>query len=75
MNVVGRAFWTDVLGTPYSGYTDAYTMLNGYFGVTWLGGTWATAVRGVNLTNETIQQHVFGDLIKRSLVGELRVRF
>ena len=75
INVVGRAFWTDVLGTPYSGYADSYAMLNGYFGVAWLDGTLTTAVKGVNLTNETIQQHVFGDLIKRSLVGELRVRF
>ena len=75
VNAVGRAFWTDVLGTPYSGYTDAYTMLNGYLGVTWLGGTLTTAVKGVDLTNATIQQHVFGDLIKRSVVGELRVRF
>jgi hypothetical protein len=75
VNAVGRAFWTDVLGTPYSGSTDGYAMLNGYFGVTWLDGALMTAVKGVNLTNETIQQHVFGDLIKRSVVGELRVRF
>jgi len=49
-------------------------MLNGYFGVKWLAGKVTTAVKGVDLTNETIQQHVFGDLIKRSIVGELRVR-
>jgi outer membrane receptor protein involved in Fe transport len=75
INVVGRAFWVDVLGTPYSGYSDAYTMLNGYFGVKWLEGKLTTAVKGVDLTNETIQQHIFGDLLKRSVVGELRVRF
>jgi outer membrane receptor for ferrienterochelin and colicins len=69
------AFWTDVLGTAYSGATDSYTMLNGHFGVRWLEGRLTTSVKGVNLTNETIQQHIFGDLLKRSVMGELRFRF
>jgi iron complex outermembrane receptor protein len=74
INFADRAFWVDVLGTPYSGYTPAYTMLNGYVGVKWLDGRLTTALKGVDLTNETIQQHIFGDLLKRSIAGELRVR-
>ena len=30
------------------------------------------SLKGINLTNEKIQQHVFGDILKRSVVLELR---
>jgi iron complex outermembrane receptor protein len=75
LNAASRAFWVDVLGTTFSGYTDSYAMLNGYFGVRWLDGRLTTSIKGSNLTNETVQQHIFGDLIKRSLLAELKVRF
>ncbi|MFN8060952.1 MAG: TonB-dependent receptor [Vicinamibacterales bacterium] len=75
VNYADKAFWVDVLGTPYAGYTDAYTMLNTYFGVKFASGHLTASLKAVNLTNETIQQHVFGDLLKRSLMGELKVRF
>ena len=29
-------------------------------------------LKGTNLTNETIQQHVYGDILKRSIVAELQ---
>jgi hypothetical protein len=29
----------------------------------------------VNLLNQDVQQHVFGDVLKRQIVGELKVRF
>jgi iron complex outermembrane receptor protein len=76
VNYADRAFWTDVLNAPYFGPTDSYTMLNASFGVKWgKDGKIVTSVKGTNLTNDDIQQHVFGDLIKRSIVGELRVGF
>jgi hypothetical protein len=28
-----------------------------------------------NLTNTPVQNHVFGDILKRQIAGELRVRF
>jgi hypothetical protein len=28
-----------------------------------------------NIFNKDIQQHVFGDIIKRSVVGELRIQY
>jgi len=43
--------------------------------VKWAGGKITTSIKGTNLGNQEIQQHVFGDIIKRSLVGELRVNF
>jgi outer membrane receptor protein involved in Fe transport len=73
-NYSDDAFWSDVLTSPYHGFTDAYTMVNGSFGVKWAGGKVTTLVRGTNLLNRTIQQHVFGDIIKANVVGEVRVR-
>jgi hypothetical protein len=32
-------------------------------------------VKGTNLANQEVMQHVFGDVIKRSIVGEMRVSF
>jgi outer membrane receptor protein involved in Fe transport len=74
MTYSDKAFWSDVLTSPYHGFTDAYTMVNGSFGVKWAGGRVTTLVRGTNLFNRTIQQHVFGDIIKANVVGEVRVR-
>jgi hypothetical protein len=28
-----------------------------------------------NLANEKVQNHLFGDLLKRQIVGEMRLRF
>ena len=72
VNYSGQAFWSDVLTSPYHGLTDAYTMVNGSFGVKWSGGKVTTLVRATNLLNQDIQQHVFGDIMKASVVGEVR---
>jgi len=69
------AFWQDVLDAPYHGTTASYTLVNGGFGVKWAKDRITTSVKGTNLGNQTIQQHVFGDIIKRQVVGELRVNF
>jgi iron complex outermembrane receptor protein len=69
------AFWQDVLDDRYHGTTKAYTVVNGGFGVKWANNRVTTAVKGTNLGNQSIQQHVFGDIIKRQVVAELRVNF
>jgi outer membrane receptor protein involved in Fe transport len=69
------AFWQDVLDDRYHGTTDAYTLVNGGFGVKWANDRLTTSVKVVNLANQEIQQHVFGDILKRQVVGELRVQF
>jgi iron complex outermembrane receptor protein len=71
----GSAFWQDVLDTPYHGTTNAYTMVNGGFGVKWMHNRVTTSVKATDIGNQTIQQHVFGDIIKRSVIGELKVNF
>ena len=72
-NYSDKAFWSDVLTSAYHGYTDAYTMINGSFGLKWAEGKVTTIVRATNLFNADIQQHVFGDIVKASIVGEVRI--
>jgi outer membrane receptor protein involved in Fe transport len=75
VNYSDEAFWSDVLTAAYNGYTDAYTLLNGSFGVRFANGKVTTAVKVNNILNEDIQQHNFGDILKRSVTGEVRFKF
>jgi len=75
VNYSDKAFWSDVLSSPFHGFTKAYTMVNATFGVKWAQGKVTTSLKGTNLTNQKIQQHIFGDLIKRSIFAEVRANF
>jgi outer membrane receptor protein involved in Fe transport len=75
LNYSDKAFWSDVLTGPYAGYTDSYEMVNGGLGARWMNGKLTTSVKVTNLFNQDIQQHVFGDIIKRSVLGEIRVHY
>lgn len=66
------AFWADVLTPDFHGYSDGYTLVNGSFGVKWGGGAVTTLIKVTNLLNQSIQQHVFGDVLRRTVVGEVR---
>jgi hypothetical protein len=51
-------------------------MVNASFGMKWgEEGRLVTSLKAINLFNEAIQQHVFGDVIKRTLSFELRYNF
>ena len=69
------AFWQDVLDATYAGTTEAYTLVNASFAVKWMDDRFTTTVKAVNLGNDDVQQHAFGDLIGRQIIGELRVNF
>ncbi len=70
------AFWQDVLDDRYHGTTEAYTLVNAGFGVKWGGhDRVTTSIKATNLANQKVQQHVFGDITKRQMVGELKVQF
>ena len=73
INYVGDAFWQDVLDSRYSGTTEAYTAVNFTAGLNF-ARHYTAALKITNLMNEEIQQHIFGDVIRRQIVGELRVR-
>jgi iron complex outermembrane receptor protein len=70
-----EAYWQDVLDARYAGVTDAYTLVNAGFGVRWAGARVVTSLKVTNLTNEEVMQHIFGDVIRRQVVGEVRFRF
>jgi hypothetical protein len=75
VSYVDEAFFQDVLDARFHGPTEAYTQVNGAFGVRWLGDRLTTTVKVINLGNQDIQSHVFGDIIKRQVIGELRLQF
>jgi len=75
VNASSDAFWSDVLTSPYHGFTDGYWMVNGSFGVKWTRGRVTTSIKGTNLLNRDIQQHIFGDILKRSIVSEVRFNY
>jgi outer membrane receptor protein involved in Fe transport len=71
-----EAFWQDVLDARYSGTTDSFTQVNTTVGVRF--GTrdrYTLSLKVVNLFDQEIQQHIFGDIFKRQVTGELRVVF
>jgi len=75
VNYQSDAFWTDVLDARFFGPTDAFTQVNAAFGYRWLDGKVTTSIKINNLFNEQIQQHIFGDIIKRSVNFEARFDF
>ena len=74
VNAATDAFWSDVLTLADHGYTDGYATVNGSVGVKWQGGAVTTTVKVTNLFNQTIQQHIFGDLLRRIVVGEVKFK-
>lgn len=72
VSTAARAFWSDVLTPEYHGWSEGYTLVNGSFGVRWSGGAVTTLLKVTNLFNQDIQQHIFGDILRRTVVGEVR---
>ena len=75
VNFTDDAYWQDVLDARYAGTTEAYTLVNAGLGVRWLGERIVTSLKVTNLANEEVMQHIFGDVMKRQVVGELRFSF
>ena len=72
VSMATAAFWSDVLTPAFHGYTDGYTLVNGSFGVRWNNGAVTTLLKVTNLFNQSIQQHIFGEILRRTVVGEVR---
>ncbi len=75
VNHTDSAYWQDVLDVRYAGVTKPFTTVNAGVGVKWAGNRVVTSLKVMNLTNEDVQQHIFGDIIKRQVVGEARFIF
>ncbi len=74
-NYQDEAFWTDILDSRFYGPTDSFTMLNAGFGWRFNEGKTSITINAQNLTDEDAQQHVFGDIISRKVVGQLNFNF
>ena len=74
VNAATDAFWSDVLTAGYHGYTDGYATVNGSLGVKWQSGAITTTVKVNNVFNQTVHQHIFGDLLRRTVLGEIKFR-
>ena len=75
VNYTDSAYWQDVLDVRYAGNTKAYTIVNTGIGVRWLADKVVTSLKITNLGNQEVQQHIFGDIVKRQVVGEARFTF
>jgi outer membrane receptor for ferrienterochelin and colicin len=75
VNFTDEAYWQDVLDVRYAGFTDSFTLVNATVGVRWLDDRVTTSLKVTNLGNQEVQQHIFGDIMRRQIVGELRVGF
>ena len=75
VSFVDDAFFQDVLDARFAGPTEAYTQVNGAFGVKFWRDKLQTTIKVINLLDEDIQSHVFGDIMKRQVIGEVRVTF
>jgi hypothetical protein len=69
-----KSFWSDVLTSPYFGYSDASTMVNGSIGAKWMKGRVTGRVKVTNLFNPDVEPHVFGDILRRTVSFEVRIQ-
>jgi outer membrane receptor protein involved in Fe transport len=71
---VGRAYWQDVI--LYGGWTNSYTTINASAGVRLDGsGKYIAMLKVSNLANALLQNHIYGDILKRQITGEFRMHF
>lgn len=73
LNYQDEAYWADVLFARSS--TDAFTQLNVAAGWRFLGDRLTFKVSAQNLTDERVQQHIFGDILERRVEAEIAYEF
>lgn len=70
-----RAFFSQGINPFYYGWAEAYTLVGLSVGKRWNDGRVTTAVKAHNVLDEHAQQHVFGDILRRTVVLETRFQF
>jgi outer membrane receptor protein involved in Fe transport len=75
VSYVDDTVWNDV--PPWwRGPTKGYTTINFGVGKDWgENRKYATILKVSNLANTPIQNHIFGDILKRQITGEFKIRF
>lgn len=72
---VDRAFWSDALDARFWGYTNDYVLLNVSVALKFPAQKSEIVLDGTNLLDRKVQQHAFGDIIRRLVVVEYRLAF
>ena len=75
LNYSDRSYWTDVLNERFHGWTEAFTMVNASLRVRLFDGRVQPSVQILNVLNQEIQNHIFGDVLRRQVTGQIRYRF
>ncbi|HSL19423.1 MAG TPA: TonB-dependent receptor [Methylomirabilota bacterium] len=75
VNHSDEAFFAQGLQPFYYGYSDDYTLVNISAGRRWQSGRLTTNLKVLNLFDEAVQQHVFGDVLRRTVMLEALLRF
>jgi outer membrane receptor for ferrienterochelin and colicins len=70
-----RAFWNDVFpaDSRLRGYSGAYALVNTSVAYRLPGTVVELELKATNLLDRKVQQHVFGDVIRRNVVGLMRI--
>ena len=75
LSYLSTAFWADILTAPYWGPTPDHTLLGASVGWRVAGDRLLILLKGTNLLDQDVQYHVFGDILKRSVVLQAKVQF
>lgn len=75
VNYSDEAFFAQGVQPFYYGYGDSYTLVAGSVGRRWKGGWLTTNLKVQNLLDEEVKQHVFGDIMRRTVMLEALFRF
>jgi outer membrane receptor protein involved in Fe transport len=75
VNYAARAFWADVFPADprLTGYSGSYTMVNASAAYRLPRKPVELVVDATNMFDRKIQQHVYGDVIRRSVVASVRI--
>jgi len=69
-----EAFWTDFSDRSFWGPTDAFHAINLAAGTRFYDGNMVLTINANNITDERVQQHVFGNIIGRKIWAQLTYR-
>jgi len=75
VNYSDRAFFAQGIQPFYYGYSDSYTLVSASVGRRWSDGWVTTNIKILNLLDDPVKQHVFGDLMRRTVMLEALFRF
>ena len=75
INHSDRAFFAQGIQPFYYGYSDAYTLVSASVGRRWSDGWVTTNIKILNLLDDPVKQHVFGDVLRRTVMLEALFKF